>query len=228
MSSKYLREYIGGKAEERVATRSPKEKPNSIISIGLTSTLVNIPIAQITDFSKLVRIYLQTVAVWTGVCACKGVYIKHGGYRRKTPLVGAIFWIQRVYCPLCGKTHALIPCFVFPYSRVMAHIKEAAIRGTCYETQTIEQPAELCGVESATVMRWWKCFRTATGGLLNWLAGELAKSAVPATWLGGGFKTPRAMGRKFFSLFALYRSTFHPQFTHSDFNLLCLVNPLVF
>jgi hypothetical protein len=122
----------------------------------------------------------------------------------------------------------LIPCFVFPYSRVMAHIKEAAIRGICFETQTVEQLSELCGVEPATVMHWWKCFRAATNELLNWLARELAKSIEPATWLGGGFESTRAMGRKFFSLFALYRSTYHPHFAHSDFNLLCLVNPQVF
>jgi transposase-like protein len=204
------------------------KKNNSIISISLTPTLVNIPIAQINNPRELVRIYLQTVADWTGVCNCKGLFIKHGGYRRKTPLAGAIFWIQRVICPSCGKTHALIPCFVFPYSRVMAHIKEAAIRGICYETHTMEQLAELCGVEPATVMRWWKSFRAAGGSLLNWLAGELARRVEPATWLGGGFESPRAMGRKIFSLFGLYRSTYYPKFIHSDFNLLCLVNPLVF
>jgi transcriptional regulator with XRE-family HTH domain len=175
-----------------------------------------------------VNIYQQTVADWTGNCDCKGRFIRHGTYRRKNPLAGAIFYIQRVICPSCGKTHALIPCFVFPYSRVMAHIKEAAIRGICYETHTIEQLAELCGVEPATVMRWWKCFRAASGSLLSWLAGELARRVEPATWLGGGFESPRAMGRKIFSLFGLYRSTYHPKFIHSDFNLLCLVNPLVF
>ena len=78
------------------------------------------------------------------------------------------------------------------------------------------------------VMRWWKCFRAASGSLLSWLAGELARRVEPATWLGGGFESPRAMGRKIFSLFGLYRSTYHPKFIHSDFNLLCLVNPLVF
>lgn len=110
----------------------------------------------------------------------------------------------------------------------MAHIKEAAIRGICYETHTIEQLAELCGVEPATVMCWWKCFRAASGGLLNWLAGKLARRVEPADWLGGGFESPRAMGRKIFSLFDLYRSTYHPRFRHSDFNLLCLVYPLIF
>ncbi len=107
----------------------------------------------------------------------------------------------------------------------MAHVKEAAIRGICYETHTIEQLAELCGVEPATVMRWWKCFRAAGGSLLNWLAGELARRVEPATWLGGDLASPRVMGRKFFSLFGLYRSTYHPEFRHSDFNLLCLVKP---
>ena len=169
------------------------------------------------------------MAVWTGICPdCGCLYIKYGTYPRKTPLYGVIFRIQRVICPRCGKTHALIPCFVFPYSRVMAHIKQMAIRGICLESHTIEQLAELCGVEPSTIKRWWKCFRAAANDILQWLAEKLASSPQPSTWLGGDYTCTRAKGRKIFELFALYRSTYHPDFPHTDFNLLCLAKPLVF
>jgi hypothetical protein len=131
--------------------------------------VAHIPIAQINNLKELACIYLQTAADWTGVCNCKGRFIRHGTYRRKTPLAGAIFYIQRVICPSCDKTHALIPCFVFPYSWVMAHVKEAAIRGICYETHTIEQLAELCGAEPATVMRWGNVSgQPAAACLIGW------------------------------------------------------------
>lgn len=177
----------------------------------------------------MVSIYLQTVTLWTGTCEnCSRIFTKHGTYARKTPLYGFYFRIQRVICPYCGKTHALIPCFVFPYSRVMAHVKEVAIRGICFETQTIERLAEICGVEPSTIMLWWKCFKAAADCLLNWLAKKLASSTQEATWLGGDYASDRAKGQKIFDLFGLYRSTYHPDFLHSDFNLLCLVKPLVF
>ena len=110
----------------------------------------------------------------------------------------------------------------------MAHIKETAIRGICYETQTIEQLAEICGVEPSTIKRWWEHFRVAANGLLKWLSTELASSTRPATWLGGNYHSDRAKGQKLFYLFGLYRSTYHPDFLHRDFDLLCLVKPLVF
>ncbi len=171
--------------------------------------------------------YLQAVRMWAGFCSnCGAKFHKHTSYKRKTPLYGVIFFIHRVYCPRCGKSHGLIPCFIFPYSRVMAHIKEAAIRGICYETHTIEQLAEICKVEPSTIKSWWKNFRSATDQLLKWLSLKLAYSTQPTSWLGGNYDTARAKGRKLFSLFGLYRSSYHPDSLHSDFELLCLVNPI--
>jgi bacterioferritin-associated ferredoxin len=186
-------------------------------------------LAKISDLSKLAATYMQIVKDWTGVCAdCGAIFHMHDSYRRKTPLFGVLFLIKRVYCPGCGKTHALIPCFVFPYSQVMAGIKEKAIRGICYETHTIEQLAELCAVEPATIKRWWECFNEASDNLANWLAEELASSTRVIDWLGGNCVSKRKKGRKLFSLFGLYRSTYHPDFIHGDFDLLCLKKPLVF
>jgi len=176
-----------------------------------------------------VGIYLQTVSWWRGTCTvCRQSFHKHGTYPRKTPLLGVPFRIQRVICPGCGITHALIPCFVFPYSRVMAHVKEFALRGICFEAHTIEQLAEICGVEPSTINTWWQRFKAASNSLLKWLAGELSSCESPTTWLSGSYANARLRGQKLFSLFGLYRSTYHPEFFHDDFHLLCLLSPLCF
>ena len=46
--------------------------------------------------------------------------------------------IQRVCCPVCGVTHALLPCIVMTYSRFLTVIKEAAIKGIVFEGATLE------------------------------------------------------------------------------------------
>jgi len=172
---------------------------------------------------------MRAVADWTGICAtCGAIFHKHDRYRRKTPLLGVVFFIKRVYCPGCKKAHALIPCFVFPYSRVLASVKEAAIKDLCFERGTIEQLAELCGVEPVTIKSWWKNFRKATGELTAWVAKELAKTNRPADWLSGASFSERQRGRRLLLLFGLYRSTYHPEFLHGDFDLLCLLKPRIF
>ncbi len=172
---------------------------------------------------------MQAVRDWRGSCAsCGLIFHKHDRYQRKTPLLGVIFFIKRVYCPGCKKAHALIPCFVFPYSRVLAYVKEAAIKGLCYESGTIERLAELCGVEPATIKRWWENFRKAAGELTGWLAKELAAKNRRADWLSGEPGSERKRGQRLFSLFGLYRSTYHPEFLHGDFELLCLIKPCIF
>jgi len=110
----------------------------------------------------------------------------------------------------------------------MAAVKEQAIRGICYETHTIEQLAELYAVEPTTIKRWWERFNEATDTLINWLAGELAKSNRMTDWLSGNCDSKRKKGRKLFSLFGLYRSTYHPDFIDGDFDLLCLKKPFAF
>ena len=169
------------------------------------------------------------VSKWNGSCSkCDQSFIKHGHYVRKTPLAGVTLRIQRVICPACKKTHALIPCFVFPYSQVMAHTKELALRGICYETHTLEELAELCRVEPFTLHRWWQRFRIGATNMLAWLSQKLASTSPFVTWLKGDYSTDKLKCQKFFSLFGLYRSSYYPNFFHDDFNLLCLVKPLFF
>lgn len=58
-------------------------------------------------------------------CTCKqkGSLIKHGYYSRsiKSPEGFIKLSILRVYCKSCKKTHAILPSWIIPYSRILCH-----------------------------------------------------------------------------------------------------------
>jgi hypothetical protein len=58
-------------------------------------------------------------------CTCKqkGSLIKHGYYNRfiKSPEGLIKLSILRVYCKSCKKTHAILPSWIIPYSRILYH-----------------------------------------------------------------------------------------------------------
>ena len=58
-------------------------------------------------------------------CTCeqKGCLIKHGYYNRsiKSPEGLVELSILRVRCKSCKKTHAIIPSWIIPYSRILYH-----------------------------------------------------------------------------------------------------------
>ena len=58
-------------------------------------------------------------------CTCeqKGSLIKHGYYLRsvKTRKGLASLSILRLKCKSCNKTHAILPSFIIPYSRILYH-----------------------------------------------------------------------------------------------------------
>lgn len=121
--------------------------------------------------------YYRTVAGWSGVChICQKPYQHYGTYPRQTPRLFSPISIQRVYCPNCKKSHALLPCFIIPYARVLDVIREAAIVGICFDKHTIEELAELMDVDTSTVTRWWRIFRNKAGVLMMALAEKLAHS----------------------------------------------------
>ena len=214
--------------EGRVTPLGPSKNKNTkdIFIIDLKPSEVN---TKATDFRGLIQLYLQAVLHWSGSCPECGVFFhRHSGYYRKTPFGGLEFRIQRVICPECSSTHALIPCFIFPYNQVLAHVKQAAMEGLCYETHTCEQLAEFCGVEPSTIWRWWKCFQAISQSLLKWLARELAKTTSYTDWTRGDYSTGQLRVQKIFSLLGLYRDTFYPDFSHDIFCLLCLKKPLLF
>ena len=214
--------------EGRVTPLGPSKNKTTkdIFIVDLQPSEVN---TKATDFLGLIQLYLQAVLHWSGSCCKCGVpFCRHSGYYRKTPFGGLNFRIQRVICPQCQVTHALIPCFIFPYSRVLVHVKQAALEGICYENHTFEQLAEFCGVDPSTIKRWWRQFATVSQGLLQWLGRELARSPAFAHWVRGDYSTARLQGQKIFSLLQLYCSTFYPDYSHPSFCLLCLKKPLLF
>lgn len=183
--------------EGRVSPLDPSKNKTTkdIFTITLKPSDVN---TQPTDFLALIQLYLQAALHWSGKCPACGVFFhKHSGYYRKTPFKGLTFRIQRVICPQCRATHSLIPCFIFPYDRVLAHVKQAALEGICYETRTLEQLAEFCGVDPSTVLNWWKRFRAVSQGLLKWLARELARLPSFAHWVRADYSTSRLLGKRF-------------------------------
>jgi len=118
-------------------------RPTLMISINVKGKSVN----------TLKESYYQTVILWFGVCLiCQRPYQHYGTYSRKTPYQFGPFSIQRVYCVNCKKSHALLPCFIIPYARVLDVIREAAIVGICFNTHTIEELAELMNVDPTTVL----------------------------------------------------------------------------
>lgn len=66
-------------------------------------------------------------------CGCSGSLIRYGSYRRhvKTGGTKLSLQIQRVLCRSCGRSHALIPSILVPYSQVP--LKDQAAVAEAYE-----------------------------------------------------------------------------------------------
>ncbi|MGM9971143.1 MAG: DUF6431 domain-containing protein [Anaeroplasmataceae bacterium] len=54
-------------------------------------------------------------------CGCVGSCIKYGKYKRKYLKNGKklIIFIQRIYCKVCQRTHAILPSNIVPYKLVL-------------------------------------------------------------------------------------------------------------
>ena len=56
-------------------------------------------------------------------CACKqkGTLIRHGNYNRSIEASGNLIELSiiRVYCKSCKETHAILPSWIVPYSRIL-------------------------------------------------------------------------------------------------------------
>ncbi len=175
---------------------------------------------------RLKVLYYQAAGSWCGICPeCKSVYQHYGTYPRKTPAPFGPAFIKRVYCKNCKKTHALLPCFIIPYSRVMNEVRQAAIAGISYGSHTIEQLAELTGVEPTTIARWWKIFCQKSGAMMKALSQKLAQSSQLINWLSGPLGTWHEKARKILELMGRCRATFFLDFQYGDFSWVNLFNP---
>ena len=170
--------------------------------------------------------YRKTAANWVRECTiCQRTFQHYGYYSRETPHVIGPFAIQRVYCADCKVSHALLPCFIIPYARVLDVVREAAIAGICLQTHTIEELAELMGVDPTTVARWWKIFRNKAGSLMMALTRMLADSSQLSDWASGRIRTDYDQGKKIMELIGRCRATYSPGFAFSGFAWVNLLDP---
>jgi len=81
------------------------------------------------DYEQYYKDAISSCNFYEVSCSCKmkGHFIKHGYYSRnvKTPVGYIYLHILRIRCKHCGRTHAILPSFVVPYSR---HLLEDHIR----------------------------------------------------------------------------------------------------
>lgn len=87
---------------------------------------------------------------------CRGDCIRHGFYERYI-IVGQenlLIVILRLKCKGCGKTHAVIPEFLRPYSPYQQDIREKAIE-LMYQGMRRAEAARKMGL-SRELLRWWQ------------------------------------------------------------------------
>ena len=78
------------------------------------------------------KIFLRSINTTSLTCSCgkKGCLIKHGFYTRDVVTADDSFNIKilRVRCTSCGKTHAIVPHLIVPYSRLSLDLVLLIIR----------------------------------------------------------------------------------------------------
>lgn len=86
--------------------------------------MITIFLEKIKAYSqKNYNIFFSNLEIHKLTCPCGqiGLLIKHGKYNRsiKTPEGLVPLEIQRLKCKVCLKTHAIMPEFIVPYSRIL-------------------------------------------------------------------------------------------------------------
>ncbi len=170
--------------------------------------------------------YYAALLRWVGICLiCQRPLWRHSSYPRITPRLLGPLYIQRVYCEHCHVTHALLPCFIIPFARVLDVVREAAIMSICHNLHSIEELAEFLAVDPTTIGRWWHIFRSKAGVMLQALSAMLAQTPQLADWARGSFDTWRERGRKILELIGRCRATFHPHFMFCGFAWVNILDP---
>jgi len=86
--------------------------------------------------------FLQNIEMHQLSCSCglSGCLIKHGYYTRSIKTSHGVIKLSilRVKCKHCGKTHAIFPVLIVPYSRVLLNIHLSII--TAYITKSSFEP----------------------------------------------------------------------------------------
>jgi len=92
--------------------------------------------------------FLDTIHYFQLACSCglAGCLIKHGYYDRSIKAPGGIILLSilRVKCKHCGKTHAIFPYMIVPYSRIL--LKDHISIITAYTDKASFKPIMLANV----------------------------------------------------------------------------------
>lgn len=123
----------------------------------------------------------------TCVCSIKGQLIRHASYKRsiKTPDGLITLKILRVKCKSCGKTHAIFPKSIVPYSRIslfdhvsiiLTHISGKSFEPIMMENENIEEGNIRYVIKQ--YLRYWKERITSFGLSITNDIGLLATRCI--------------------------------------------------
>ncbi len=115
------------KKKDRIQTLPSRSCPvphKRALLLCVHKTMITILFKDCNDFSQnfyddmINRLQLHMVKC---PCGKSGCLIRHGHYRRKIKVMSLLISliVQRVWCKECHHTHALIPSFLVPYSRIL-------------------------------------------------------------------------------------------------------------
>lgn len=111
-------------------------------------------------------------------CHCRGECIRHGYYTRGYILEpddlvkGARIRILRVKCKHCGKTHAVLPEEIVPYSSYTSTFIGAALDRHYTDGQTVEAVCDAMEIEPVLLYQWKKHFQEQKDRYLGRLESE--------------------------------------------------------
>lgn len=75
--------------------------------------------------------YVKKILLWKVKCSCNHLdcLIRHGYYTRKLKTIHGFITLRilRVKCKCCGKTHAILPETIVPYSQIPVDIQQSII-----------------------------------------------------------------------------------------------------
>jgi hypothetical protein len=156
----------------------------------MENRMVIVPWA-VTDIKAWVAQAQELIARWpelTGrICPWCGVEALVGhGQRQRSVHVGqrgpacavVWFWVQRVRCKACGRTHTLLPAFLAPYQRHVSRVRgrASAERASGASWRVVLAQLGLPMLSTASVRRW-------VGGVMTALP---AMAEAVARWRASG------------------------------------------
>ena len=180
---------------------------------------------KLKDVNKPFEDYPKAVERWMGnkpFCRrCGGLFKKNGTYKRSYSVHREIYFfqVQRILCKQCGKSHALLPCNLIPYSIIGAIEREKVLR-KYGEKAVIERIAEEIDVAPRTVSGWCRRFSRQTREIIDWVSKHLAAHFSEINWLKGALLEGRDRVFWVLKLLDLFREYFFPEFPHGSLSLL--------